>query len=102
MTPLLHRDRCNYAGRGELIEDLVQVANLGGVKAALRYDDRRGTGFATYARPVIMGELRRHFRGHVWPLHVPRSVKDRAVAVAARFNGSADEVVASPLRWTSP
>jgi DNA-directed RNA polymerase sigma subunit (sigma70/sigma32) len=36
-----------YAGRGEAIEDLVQVANLGLVKAARRFDERRGIGFST-------------------------------------------------------
>jgi RNA polymerase sigma-B factor len=80
--PLARHLARRYTGRGEPIEDLVQVANLGLVKAARRFDKDRGIGFSTYATHVINGELRRHFRDHAWTLHVPRDTKDRAVLVS--------------------
>jgi RNA polymerase sigma-B factor len=79
--PLARKLAYRYADRGEPIDDLVQVANLGLVNAARRYEPGRGIRFATYAIPVITGELKRHFRDHVWPLHVARDEKERAVLV---------------------
>ena len=32
--------------------------------------------FATFAMPTVVGELRRHFRDHTWPVRVPRRVKE--------------------------
>ena len=51
-----------FAGRGESLEDLVQVGSLGLVKALDRYDPDRGNEFTTYATPTIVGEIKRHFR----------------------------------------
>ncbi|HUS60974.1 MAG TPA: sigma factor, partial [Acidimicrobiales bacterium] len=36
-----------FADRGEMLDDLVQVAFLGLVKAAKRFDDTRGVQFST-------------------------------------------------------
>jgi RNA polymerase sigma-B factor len=70
-----------FAQRGEPADDLVQVANVGVIKAVERFDPSYGTTFATFAIPTVMGELRRHFRDSTWSIHVPRSVKDRYLEV---------------------
>ena len=72
-----------YDGRGQSLEDLVQVANLGLVYAAHRYDPGRGAPFAAFAAPTILGELRRYFRDQAWAVHVPRSVQEAAQSVEA-------------------
>jgi RNA polymerase sigma-B factor len=79
--PLARRLAARYHRRQEPFEDLVQVANLGLVKAVDRYDPGRGTRFSSYAVPTISGELRRHFRGTAWNLHVPRGVQEDALRV---------------------
>lgn len=79
--PLARRLAARYHRRQEPFEDLVQVANLGLVKAVDRYDPARGTRFSSYAVPTISGELRRHFRGTAWNLHVPRGVQEDALRV---------------------
>ncbi len=65
------------------LDDLRQVAALGLVKAADRYDRGRGVPFPAYAIPVIRGELRHHLRDRGWPVRVPRTQRaQRPVAVA--------------------
>jgi RNA polymerase sigma-B factor len=65
-----------FAGKGEPLDDLVQVAMLGVLKAVERYDPDLGTTFTTFCVPTVMGELRRHFRDATWAVHVPRRAKD--------------------------
>jgi RNA polymerase sigma-B factor len=65
-----------FAGKGEPLDDLVQVAMLGVLKAVDRFDPDYGTTFATFAVPTITGELRRHFRDTTWAVHVPRRARD--------------------------
>jgi len=74
-----------YRGRGEPIEDLVQVASLGLIKAVDGYDTERGTGFNGYAVPTIIGELKRYFRDKGWYIRVPRRLQEiRLDIVTAR------------------
>jgi RNA polymerase sigma-B factor len=74
--PMAERIARRYRGRGESVEDLCQVAALGLVKAVDRYDPARGYAFESYAIPTITGEIKRHFRDHMWTLHVPRRIQD--------------------------
>lgn len=70
-----------FRGRTHAIEDLDQVAMLGLVNAAARFDPGRGTAFSTYATSVILGELKRYFRAVSWNVHVPRSLQERYLEV---------------------
>ncbi|WP_328429929.1 SigB/SigF/SigG family RNA polymerase sigma factor [Streptomyces sp. NBC_00443] len=74
--PMAERIAVRFKGRGESLEDLYQVAALGLVKAVEHYDPARGHAFEAYAVPTITGEIKRHFRDHMWTLHVPRRVQD--------------------------
>jgi RNA polymerase sigma-B factor len=65
-----------FAGRGIDLDDLVQVAMLGLVLAARRYDPERGSGFSAFAAPTITGELKRHFRDHGWAVRPPRGLQE--------------------------
>jgi RNA polymerase sigma-B factor len=58
------------------LDDLVQAAQLGLLKAVSRFDPSYGVQFPTFAMPTVLGELRRHFRDHTWPVRVPRRVKE--------------------------
>ena len=70
-----------YRGASESVDDLIQVANLGLVNAVDRFDPDRGTPFAAFAAPTILGELKRHFRDRVWTVRVPRGLHDRIAEV---------------------
>jgi len=65
-----------YRDRGEPLDDLVQVATVGLIKAVDGYDPARGVPFASYAVPTIVGELKRHFRDKGWSLRVPRRMQE--------------------------
>ncbi|WAZ19318.1 RNA polymerase sigma factor SigF [Streptomyces cinnabarinus] len=74
--PMAERIAVRFKGRGEALEDLYQVAALGLVKAVDHYDPDRGCAFEAYAVPTVTGEIKRHFRDHMWTLHVPRRIQD--------------------------
>jgi RNA polymerase sigma-B factor len=65
-----------FRNRGEQLDDLVQVANLGLIKSVDGYDITRGAAFTSYAIPMIVGELKRHFRDKGWDVRVPRRVQE--------------------------
>lgn len=74
MARRYHRDQ-------EPLEDLVQVAAVGLVKAIDRFDPHREVAFSTFAVPTILGELKRHFRDATWTIHVPRELKETVLRV---------------------
>lgn len=51
-----------FVGRGQDIEDLIQIGSLGMLKAVRNFDRGYGTAFSTYAVPMIVGEIKRFLR----------------------------------------
>ncbi|MCJ7795543.1 MAG: sigma-70 family RNA polymerase sigma factor [Thermoleophilia bacterium] len=62
---LLHHALKRFSYSSEAYEDLFQVARLGLIKAAQRYDRQRGTSFATYAVAIVDGEIRHYLRDNL-------------------------------------
>jgi RNA polymerase sigma-B factor len=79
--PLARSLAGRYARAGESLEDLVQVATIGLIKAVDRFDPTRAIAFSSFAVPSILGELKRHFRDHGWAARVPRPLQERVLKV---------------------
>ena len=77
-----------FAGRGENVEDLQQVAAIGLLNAIDRFDPGREVRFSTYASATIVGELKRHFRDKGWTIRVPRRLQE----LATRLNQTLPEM----------
>jgi RNA polymerase sigma-B factor len=70
-----------YQRSEEPLEDLVQVASLGLLKAIDRFDTGRDVAFSSFAVPTILGELKRHFRDRTWSVRPPRDLLELALRV---------------------
>lgn len=84
--PLARKLARRYSRSSVSHDDLAQVASLGLVKAADRFEPDRGTDFAAFAIPTILGELKRYFRDSTWALHMTRSAQERALVVNEATN----------------
>jgi RNA polymerase sigma-B factor len=96
--PLADHIAQRFAGRGEPLEDLVQVARVGLVNACDRFDTTRDADFLSFAVPTVMGEVRRYFRDNTWTIRVGRGAKDTAQAISRGI----DELVQSLGRSPRP
>ena len=94
--PMARRMARRYAGVVEPYDDLLQVASLGLLNAIDRFDPGRGTPFAGFAKPTILGELKRYFRDKVWTIRVPRSIHDRMARIESATEDLTEELARPP------
>src|SRR4051795_5687205 len=88
--PLVRSIARRYAGRGEPLEDLVQIGTIGLIKAVDRFDPGRGRDLAALARPSIESEIRHHLRDRSSVVRVPRTDRE----LSARMSATAADMAA--------
>ena len=93
---LARRLATRYRHTSESLEDLTQVAYVGLVLAAERYDPEHGASFKSYAIPTIVGELRRHIRDHAWAARVPRGLQENVLRVTSAASDLSGRLGRSP------
>jgi RNA polymerase sigma-B factor len=79
--PLARSLALRYRRASEPLDDLIQVASVGLVKAVDRWDPDRGLALSSYAVPTILGELRRYFRDATWDVRPARDLQELCLAV---------------------
>jgi RNA polymerase sigma-B factor len=94
--PLARQLARRYQRAEEPLDDLVQVASIGLIKAIDRFDPDREVAFSSYAVPTILGELKRHFRDKTWSVRVPRDLQELALKVDRKVSDLARELHRSP------
>jgi RNA polymerase sigma-B factor len=94
--PLARQLARRYQRADEPLDDLVQVASLGLLKAIDRFDPDREVVFSSYAVPTILGELKRHFRDRTWSVRVPRDLQELALRVDRTVTALAVDLRRSP------
>jgi RNA polymerase sigma-B factor len=94
--PLVEYLARRFAGRGEPLDDLVQVGTIGLIKAVDRFDTERGVEFSTYATPTVVGEIKRHFRDKGWTVRVPRRLQELRASLSSATSDLTQTLGRSP------
>ncbi len=71
-----------YRQRGLNLDDLIQVAYVGLVKAVNGFDPDRERDFLSYAVPTVSGEVKRYFRDFGWTVRPPRRIQELQARIA--------------------
>ena len=79
--PLARQLARRYQRASEPLDDLLQVASMGLIKAIDRFDLDREIAFSSYAVPTILGEIKRYFRDKTWAVRVPRDLQELTLRV---------------------
>jgi RNA polymerase sigma-B factor len=94
--PLARHLAHRFHDRGEPMDDLVQIASVGLIKAIDRFDPEYGNDFAAYAVPTVVGEIRRHFRDRTWDVRVPRRLQELKADINEATNTLSHQLGRSP------
>jgi RNA polymerase sigma-B factor len=94
--PLAQTLALRYQRTHEPLDDLLQVASVGLIKAIDGFDPRREVAFASYAIPTILGEIKRHFRDRTWAVRVPSQLQELSLRVERAVHDLADELRRQP------
>ena len=79
--PLAESLARRYQHSGQPLDDLVQIASIGLLKAVDRFDPERGVTFESYAIPTILGELKRYHRDQGWSVRMPRRLQEHTLLI---------------------
>jgi RNA polymerase sigma-B factor len=94
--PLARSLALRYQRSYEPLDDLLQVASMGLIKAVDGFDPRRDIAFSSYAVPTILGEIKRHFRDRTWAVRVPRDLQELSLRVDRAVGELAEKLHRQP------
>lgn len=94
--PLVRHIARGFRDRGEPLDDIVQVGTIGLIKAVDRFEIDRGLEFSTYATPLIVGEIKRHFRDRTSVVRLPRRLQELSASVSRASEALTIDLQRSP------
>jgi RNA polymerase sigma-B factor len=94
--PLARQLARRYQRASEPLDDLLQVASLGLIKAIDRFDPDREIAFSSFAVPTILGEIKRYFRDRTWAVRVPRDLQELTLRVDRAVGELSDQLRRQP------
>ncbi len=94
--PLAESLARRYQHSGQPLDDLVQVASIGLLKAIDRFDSDRGVSFESYAIPTILGELKRYHRDQGWSVRMPRRLQEHTLLIKDAIPNLSQDLGRSP------
>jgi RNA polymerase sigma-B factor len=94
--PLARSLALRYQRSTEPLDDLLQVASLGLIKAIDGFDPQREIAFSSYAVPTILGEIKRYFRDRTWAVRVPRGLQELSLCVDRAVGRLAEDLHRQP------
>lgn len=94
--PLARSLARRYRHAGEPLEDVLQVASLGLIKAVDRFNADREIAFSSFAVPTVLGEIKRYFRDRTWAVRVPRGLQELSQRVDRAVSELSDELCRQP------
>jgi RNA polymerase sigma-B factor len=81
---------------GDQLDDLLQVAVVGLIKAIDRFDPARGASFTSYAVPTILGEIRHFYRDLEQTIVLPRRLQELRARADAEMNRLSQQLERTP------
>lgn len=94
--PLVEYLARRFQGRGEPLDDLIQVGSIGLLKAIDGFDPGRDIEFSTYATPTVIGEIKRHFRDHGWAIRIPRRLQELGLSISKTVPAMSQDLGRAP------
>ncbi|MGH2942956.1 MAG: SigB/SigF/SigG family RNA polymerase sigma factor [Solirubrobacteraceae bacterium] len=94
--PMARSLALRYRRSGEPLDDVLQVAAIGLIKAVDGFDPARGIAFSAYAVPTILGEIKRYFRDRTWAVSVPRDMQELSLRVDRAVGRLAEQLARQP------
>jgi RNA polymerase sigma-B factor len=84
--PLVRSIARRFAGKGERVEDLVQVGSIGLISAVDRCDPARRELLPAYVARTVEGEIRRHLRDRCAVVRIPRRLQPAEAAAPVQLD----------------
>lgn len=88
---LLHAVLKHFSYFPDPYEDLLQVANMGLIKAVQRFDCNRGIEFSSYATAIVDGEVRHYLRDNVlmrqprWLRKLEKQIEEASIELTRKL-----------------
>ncbi len=94
--PLVSRLCHRFQQLGEPLDNLLQVGTIGLIKAIDIYNPQLNNNLAVFAIPLVVGEIKNHFRDRGWAAKLPGKLQNQKLFVDQTVEALTQELGRSP------